>query len=249
MGQTAEVLADRFQISREHMDAYAMESHRRLARAQDEGRLPEIVPLYKEDGTFLDSDEGLRRNTSTKDLARLKPAFDRPFGLLTAGNSAQITDGAAWMILAGQKAVVKYNLPVAGRIVNCSWAGVEPVNMGLGPVHAMTQVLKQEGLQAGDIDFWEINEAFAAQVLACLEAWASPEYCRRELEIEKTWTPIDMDRLNVDGGALAVGHPVGASGARIVLHLLSVLYRNRAKRGIASLCIGGGQGGAMLIER
>ena len=249
MGQTAEILADRFRISRESMDAYAVGSHRRLALAQDEGRLPEIVALYKKDGTYLDHDEGLRRNTNTKDLGRLKPVFDRPFGLLTAGNSAQITDGAAWMILASENAVERFHLPVAGRIIDCTWVGVEPENMGLGPVHAMSRVLKQHDLNVEDIDFWEINEAFAAQVLACLAAWTNPEYCKRELGMDDPWRAIDPDRLNVDGGALAVGHPVGASGVRIVLHLLSVLNRYRAKRGIASLCIGGGQGGAMLIER
>ena len=249
MGQTAENLADLFRISRERMDAYAVESHRRLARAQDEGRLPEIVPVYKKDGSYLDQDEGLRRNTSISELARLKPVFDRPFGLLTAGNSAQITDGAAWMILASGEAIEKYHLPVVGRIVNCSWVGVGPERMGLGPVHAMSNVLKQQGLVAEDIDYWEINEAFAAQVIACQLAWASPVYCRSELGREAPWTAIEPDRLNVDGGALAVGHPVGASGVRIVLHLLSVMARNQAKRGMASLCIGGGQGGAMLVER
>jgi acetyl-CoA C-acetyltransferase len=121
--------------------------------------------------------------------------------------------------------------------------------MGLGPVHAMTRILKQEGLRSEDIDCWEINEAFAAQVLACLDAWTSPEFCRSELGLEDPWTAIDKDRLNVDGGALAVGHPVGASGVRIVIHLLDVMVRKRLALGMASLCIGGGQGGAMLIER
>jgi acetyl-CoA C-acetyltransferase len=249
MGQTAENLADLFRISRESMDAYAVESHRRLARAQDEGRLPEIITIYKKDGTWLDRDEGLRRNTNVSELSRLKPVFDRPFGLVTAGNSAQITDGAAWIILASKDAVERYRLPVAGRIVGCSWVGVPPEKMGLGPVPAMTGILKQQGLTAEDIDYWEINEAFAAQVLACLKAWSSPGYCSRDLGMDSPWAAIDPDRLNVDGGALAIGHPVGASGVRIVLHLLSVMARNKAKRGIASLCIGGGQGGAMLIDR
>jgi len=249
MGQTAENLAHLFQISRESMDAYAVESHRRLARASDEGRLPEIISIYKKDGTFVDHDEGLRRNTAVSELARLKPVFDRPFGLLTAGNSAQITDGAAWMILASGEAVERHRLSVAGRIVNCSWVGVGPETMGLGPVHAMSKVLRQQVLASEDIDYWEINEAFAAQVLACLKAWSSPDYCRRELDMKVPWAAIDPERLNVDGGAIAVGHPVGASGVRIVLHLLSVMARNQAKRGMASLCIGGGQGGAVLIER
>ena len=249
MGQTAENLAYLFQIDRRRMDAYAVESHRRLARAQDEEHLPEIMALYSDDGKFYDHDEGIRRDTGISELAQLKPAFDRPFGLITAGNSAQITDGAAWMLLASEEAVARYQLPVAGRIITCVWVGLEPEKMGLGPVHAMTQVLKRQGLRAEDIDYWEINEAFAAQVLACLEAWQSPEYSRKELGLEEPFAAIDTDRLNIDGGALAIGHPVGASGARIVLHLLSILGRNQAKRGMASLCIGGGQGGAMLIER
>ena len=249
MGQTAENLAYLFGISRERMDAYALESHRRLARAQDERRLTEIVPLYTKDGAYFDRDEGLRRDADLSVLARLKPVFDRPFGRVTAGNSAQITDGAAWMILASEEAVRKYQLQIAGRILACSWEGLAPEKMGLGPVHAMTRVLQQQGLRAEDIDCWEINEAFAAQVLACLDAWTSPEYCRNELGLDHPWTALDTDRLNVDGGALAIGHPVGSSGVRIVFHLVEVMRRNRLRRGMAALCIGGGQGGAMLIER
>ena len=249
MGQTAEELARRFRIDRERMDAYAMESHRRLARASDEGWLAEIAPLYAPDGSFFAHDEGVRRDTDLASLGRLKAAFDPPFGLVTAGNSAQITDGAAWLLLASSQAVRRHRLPVMGRIVDCQWAGVEPSQMGLGPVHAMAPVLRRQGLGVADVDFWEINEAFAAQVLACLEAWQSPDYCREELGLDAPLPPLDMARLNVDGGAVAVGHPVGTSGARIVLHLLHVLARNDARRGMASLCIGGGQGGAMLVER
>jgi acetyl-CoA C-acetyltransferase len=249
MGQTAENLAFRFGISRERMDAYAVESHRRLARAQDEGRLDEIVPVYTEDGRFMDKDDGVRRDVSLNSLAHLKPVFDQPYGLVTPGNSAQISDGAAWVILASETAVNKYQLPIAGKIASCAWAGLDPCQMGLGPVHAMSRILTEQRLKAADIDYWEINEAFSAQVLACLDAWINPEYCHTELGLTETWTGIDPERLNVDGGALAIGHPVGASGARIVLHLLRVLARNGARRGMASLCIGGGQGGAMLIER
>ncbi|HEY6872060.1 MAG TPA: acetyl-CoA C-acetyltransferase [Geobacteraceae bacterium] len=249
MGQTAENLAHRFRISRERMDAYALESHLRLARAQDEGRLAEVTPIYAPDGTFFEHDEGVRRDTDMAGLARLKPAFEPPFGLVTAGNSAQVTDGAAWLILASGEAVERHGLPVMGRIVDCQWAGVEPAEMGLGPVHAMAPILRRQGLAVGDVDFWEINEAFAAQVLACLDAWQSADYCREELGIDMPFAPIDPARLNVDGGAVAIGHPVGTSGARIVLHLLHVLAREKGRRGMASLCIGGGQGGAMLIER
>lgn len=249
MGQTAEILAKRFGISRQEMDAFSVASHHRLANAQDQGWLGEIDPLYAPDGTVYDHDDGVRRDSSVERLTKLKPAFDRPFGLVTAGNSAQVSDGAALLILASGDAVQRYRLPVLGRIVDCAWAGVAPEQMGLGPVHAMAPLLLRQGLTGDDIDYWEINEAFAAQVLACLTAWQSDEYARTELGLERAFAPIDPGRLNVDGGAVACGHPVGTSGARIVLHLLQVLKRTGARRGMASLCIGGGQGGAMLLER
>jgi len=248
MGQTAEILAQRFGISRPAMDAFACESHRRLAQAQDQGWLSEIEPLYAADGTVYEHDDGLRRDSSPERLAKLKAAFERPFGLVTAGNSAQVSDGAALLILASGDAVRRFNLPVLGRIVDCHWAGVEPAQMGLGPLHALAPLLVRQGLTSADIDYWEINEAFAAQVLACLAAWRSEEYARRELGLERPFAPIDPERLNVDGGAVAFGHPGGTSGARIVLHLLQILNRSGARRGLASLCIGGGQGGAMLLE-
>jgi acetyl-CoA C-acetyltransferase len=249
MGQTAEILAQRFGISRERMDAFAAESHRRLARAQAEGRLEEIAPLYGSDGRVYDHDDGVRPETTPAKLAHLKPVFDRPYGLVTAGNSAQITDGAAWLLLASADAVDRYDLKVLGRIVDCQWAGIEPSQMGLGPVHAMAPILMRQGITVGEIDYWEINEAFATQVLACLEAWQDPAYCRDELGLAQPFAPIPMERLNVDGGAIAIGHPVGTSGARIILHLLQVLARTGTRRGMAALCIGGGQGGAMLLER
>ena len=153
------------------------------------------------------------------------------------------------MILASEAAVEKYQLPVLARIVDSEWAGVDPAQMGLGPAHAMAPLLKRHKLKIQDVDFWEINEAFAAQVLACLEAWKDKQYCHDELGLRSALGEIDRAQLNVDGGGISLGHPVGASGARIVLHLVHVLQRNDAQRGIASLCIGGGQGGAMLIER
>jgi acetyl-CoA C-acetyltransferase len=248
MGQTAEGLASRFSITREGMDGFALESHRRVARAQDGGRLEEMDPLYGGDGTLYDRDEGLRRDADMGALARLKPAFEPPYGLITAGNSAQITDGAACLLLASGDAVRRYGLKVMGRLEDCQWAGLEPGQMGLGPVHAMAPIMERQRLGTGEVDYWEINEAFAAQVLACTEAWQSGAYCRQELGREAPFQPIDPDRLNVDGGAVALGHPVGCSGARVVLHLLHVLRRNNAGLGMASLCIGGGQGGAMLVR-
>ncbi len=248
MGQTAEKLAWRFGIDREAMDHFAMRSHHRLADAIDNGRLDEIEPLYDNDGNLFESDDGLRRDSSMEKLAKLKPAFDRPVGKVTAGNSAQITDGAAMLVLASEKAVEAHNLPVLGRIIDSQWSALDPSQMGLGPVHAMGQLLKRQQMKGDEIDYWEINEAFAAQVLACQAAWQDADYMRQEVGLDELPAPIRDERLNVNGGAVSIGHPVGASGARLVLHLLKTLQQNQAKRGIASLCIGGGQGGAMLVE-
>lgn len=248
MGQTAENLAWQFGISREEMDAWALRSHERLARAQDESLLPELEPLHGADGHAHTADDGLRRGGSLEALARLQPVFERPFGKVTAGNSAQVTDGAATLVLASETAVERHGLPVLARIVDSEWAGLEPAIMGLGPVHATTPLLRRHRMNLSHIDYWELNEAFAAQVLACLAAWKDRNYCRAHLNLGKAWGEIDADRLNVDGGAISLGHPVGASGARIVLHLAHVLRREGARRGLATLCIGGGQGGAMLLE-
>ncbi len=249
MGQTAENLAYRFGIGREEMDAFALRSHQRLARAQDEGRLAEIETIYDSRGNFYAADDGLRRDSSLEKLGKLKPVFDRPFGMVTAGNSAQVTDGAALLILASEDAVAAHDLPVLGRIEDCQWAGVDPAEMGLGPAHAVAQLLRRHRMALDKVDYWEINEAFAVQVLAVLAAWRDKDYCRHELERRTPLGEVDLERLNVDGGGISLGHPVGASGARIVLHLLHVLQRSGGGRGVATLCIGGGQGGAMLVSR
>lgn len=246
MGQTAEELAWRFEIEREQMDAFALDSHQRLNRAMEQGWMEEIEPMIDRDGMLYQVDEGLRPDSDMMSLARLNPVFDRLVGKVTAGNSAQITDGAALLLLASETAVERHGLSPVGRIAACHWSALDPRQMGLGPVHAMAELLSGQEMSSDDIDFWEINEAFAAQVLACLKAWNDGDYLRQ------IGSPIpgaiDRRYLNVDGGAVSLGHPVGASGARIVLHLLQVLRRQGGHRGIASLCIGGGQGGAMLIE-
>lgn len=249
MGQTAENLAWRFGISREMMDAFSLRSHQRVHKAQQEGALKEIVPLIDSRGKVYAEDDGVRLDADLKGLAKLKPFFDRKFGRITPGNSSQITDGAAWLILASEAAVKQWNLKPIGKITDVQWAGLDPAQMGLGPVHAVTPILQRQKLSLSDIDLWEINEAFAAQVLGCIEAWKSSEYCQKELGLTEALGTLNQDVLNVDGGAVALGHPVGASGARIVLHLLRALEARQLKRGIASICIGGGQGGAMLIER
>jgi acetyl-CoA C-acetyltransferase len=256
MGQTAENLAHRFGITRTQMDELAAGSHARVARAQEGGRFldahdglaPEIAPIYERNGTLYKDDDGVRKDSTVENLARLKPFFDRKYGSVTAGNSSQITDGAAWLLLASEQAVKRHDLTPVGRIVDSQWAALDPAQMGLGPVHAATPILQRHGLGLNDLDAWEINEAFAAQVIACVEAWKSDAYSREQLGLDRALGALDPEKLNADGGAIALGHPVGASGARIVLHLLHVLKRNQGKRGIATICIGGGQGGAMLVE-
>lgn len=247
MGQTAEILANRFGISRKMMDQYASKSHLRLGGAIDNGYLDEMVPLYTGDGTLYQQDDGLRRDSTVESLSKLRPVFDEKFGSVTAGNSAQVTDGAAVLLLASAEAVEQHQLQVLARIRDIEWAGLDPAQMGLGPVYAMAPLLERNALNSSDINYWEINEAFSAQVLACRMAWEDVKFCREELDWQQAFGEIPCDRLNVDGGAVSIGHPVGASGARIVLHLAHVLKRHRAKNGIASLCIGGGQGGAMWI--
>jgi acetyl-CoA C-acetyltransferase len=252
MGQTAENVAHRFGIDRGQMDAFSVKSHEKVARAQDAGHLAagggEVEALYDDKGHAYSLDDGVRRDASMPGLAKLKPFFDRKYGNVTPGNSSQITDGAAWLILASESAVKQHDLTPIGRIVDSEWAGLDPAQMGLGPVHAATPILKRHKLGLNDLDKWEINEAFAAQVLGCLAAWNDDRYCREELGLDGALGSLDQEKLNVDGGAIALGHPVGASGARIVLHLLKTLRRTGGKKGIACICIGGGLGGAMLVE-
>ncbi len=249
MGSTAEIVARRFGITRQMMDEFAVESHRRLAYAQDNGHLTEIEPLYGPDGTVYAADDGLRRDSAVDKLAKLKPVFDRNYGNVTPGNSSQITDGAAMLILAAEEVVDEYGLTSLGRVVDANWGALDPAEMGLGPVHAITPMLQRHHLGWNDIDCVEVNEAFAAQVLGCLAAWESDEYCKEHFGLDRAFGHLDRGKLNVDGGAIALGHPIGASGARVVLHALKVLERTNGKRAVASLCIGGGQGGAMLLER
>jgi acetyl-CoA C-acetyltransferase len=252
MGQTAENLAHRFGITRQQMDAFSVRSHQRVVNAQDKGWLAagggDVEAVYDADGHAYGLDDGVRRDSSMENLARLRPFFDRKYGNVTPGNSSQITDGAAWVILASEEAVSRHGLTPIGRILDAEWAGLDPAQMGVGPVHAATPILQRNKLGLNDLDYWEINEAFAAQVLGCLAAWKDEAYCKEQLGLPGALGALDEDRLNVDGGAIALGHPVGASGTRIVLHLLKVLQRHKAKRGIAAICIGGGLGGAMLVE-
>ena len=249
MGQTTEVVGHLFGITREQSDAYAVESHRRLANAQSQGWLKdEIEVAFSRDGKFYDHDDGVRPDSTPEALAKLKPVFEPPWGQVTAGNSSQITDGASWVIIASEDAVAKHGLQPKAVIVDSQWAALDPSIMGLGPVLSATALLKRNDLMLQDIETWELNEAFAAQVLGCLAAWNDDKFCREVLDLEGAAGQIDQARLNVDGGAISLGHPVGTSGNRIVLHLVNAMRRLGTRRGIATECIGGGQGGAMLIE-
>ena len=247
MGQTAENLAWRFGITRQQMDEFSARSHHRTIAAKERQAFGEIIPLLDNDGKVYGEDDGVRADSSVTNLAKPRPVFDKPYGNITAGNSSQVTDGASWLLLASEAAVEKHKLQPIGRILDTQWAGLDPAQMGLGPVHAATPILQRHGLGLNDLDLWEINEAFAAQVLGCIAAWNDEAYCREQLGTG-TWGVLDQEKLNVDGGAIAIGHPVGASGARIVLHLLNALKARNKKRGMASICIGGGQGGAVLVE-
>ncbi|MDA9271926.1 acetyl-CoA C-acetyltransferase [bacterium] len=249
MGQTAEKIAYRFNITREAMDAFASESHTRFAKAYAEGHMQEVVPIIDSKGNVYLQDDGIRPDSTVEKLAKLKPFFDKKYGMVTAGNSSQITDGACLLLLASGEAVKQYALPVLGRIVDSQWGALDPAQMGLGPVHAATPIMQRQQLKPDDIDCWEINEAFAAQVLGCLAAWDDTEYCQTQLGLKQAMGAPSLARINKNGGAIAAGHPIGASGARIVLHVLQDLQRSNGTRGMAAICIGGGQGGAMYLER
>lgn len=249
MGQTAEKVAYRFNITREEMDAFACDSHHRAIQAAADGLMSEIAPIIDTKGKVYADDDGVRTDSTLEKLSKLKPFFDKRYGMVTAANSSQITDGACLLLLASADAVKKHGLKVIGRIVDSQWAALDPAQMGLGPVHAATPIMQRHHLKPDDFDCWEINEAFAAQVLGCLAAWNDAEYCESQLGLKGAMGAPSTSKLNQEGGAIALGHPIGASGARIVLHVLKNLQQNGGKRGMAAICIGGGQGGAMYLER
>ena len=237
MGQTAEVLAKKFAISRERQDAFAVESHRRVAAARPK-LAEEIMTVFvpPKFDKAVGEDNGVREGLTIEQLAKLKPVFDRRTGTVTAGNSSQITDGACALLLMKASKARSLGLAVLGRIAAYDYIGLEPSEMGLGPAYVIERLLKKTGVPLKDIPIFEINEAFAVQVLACIEV------------LKQSVGELDTKRLNVNGGAIALGHPVGASGARLVLTCLKEMKRRGLERGLVSLCVGGGQGGAVLLE-
>jgi acetyl-CoA C-acetyltransferase/acetyl-CoA acyltransferase len=249
MGETAEVLAREFRIGRGRQDEFALASHQRTVAARERLR-EEIVPFFPPPAyEMVRDDVGPRDHQTLEQLAKLEPFFDRRNGTVTVGNACPVTDGAVALLVAGEEAARGWPLPPLGRVRSWAFAGLSPRRMGLGPVFAMARALDEAGLALADVDLFEINEAFAAQVLACLEAARSGEFARAELGRERPLGEIPLERLNVNGGAIALGHPVGASGARLLLTLLLEMRRRGAKRGLASLCVGGGQGAAFVLER
>jgi acetyl-CoA acyltransferase len=251
MGQTAEILAKEFHISREEQDRFALRSHQWASKAAASGRLAdEIIPLtippkYKE---TLKQDVGPRDNQSLEALAKLRPFFDRETGSITPGNSCPITDGAAMCLLMSREKAQSLGYKPLAKIRSYGFAGLEPERMGLGPVYSTPVALKRAGLELKDMGLVELNEAFAAQVLACQKAFDSDTFAQKKLGLSKKVGTLDLDRLNVNGGAIALGHPVGATGTRIVVTLAKEMKRRNVQFGLATLCIGGGQGGAMVLE-
>ena len=250
MGETAELLAREFHISREEQDAFAMRSHQRAAAAAAAAQQAEIAPVYVMGDGFAAvlSDNGIRADSSMEKLARLKPLFGRSHATVTAGNSSQITDGAVAMLVASEEAVNRHGWQPLGRLVDYAYTGCDPRRMGLGPVRALDAVVHHSGMSLAEADVVEINEAFAAQVLAVLKCLRDPASAR-QAGLDAPLGEIAEERLNPRGGAIALGHPVGATGARLVLSALRQLQDTGGKRALVSMCIGGGQGGAALLER
>ncbi|KOV52764.1 beta-ketoadipyl CoA thiolase [Streptomyces sp. AS58] len=232
MGETAEEVAERYGITRERQDEFALRSHRRAALARKNGHFDdEILPVERPDGVVVDSDECVREDTSYEKLARLRPVF-REGGTVTAGNASPMNDGAAGLLLVAEDVLEELGLESLGRYVAGASAGVHPDVMGIGPVPATRKALTRVGWSVDDIEEAEFNEAFAAQALACVDGLG-----------------IDADLVNPSGGAIALGHPLGCSGARILTTLLHRMRRTGASRGLATMCVGVGQGSALLVER
>lgn len=252
MGQTGEVLARDFKISRDEQDRFALLSHQKAIAAQKEGKFNKelkavaIAPNFRE---VLDKDMGPRDNQTLEALKKLRPFFDKENGTITAGNSCPVTDGAVALLLMNESRAKAEGRAILGTIAGFTFSGCEPKRMGMGPIYSTSQLLGALKLNVSDLDLIELNEAFSAQVIANQRAFASDKYCQEKLGLSKALGELPDEKLNVNGGAVALGHPVGATGARLVLTLLLEMQRRNVKRGLATLCIGGGQGAAFILER
>ncbi len=252
MGCTAENVAREFSISRDEQDHFALNSHKKAQKAQESGIFDqEIIAVHNNDeknSKMIDQDEGIRKNQKIADLAKLKPYFEKITGSVTVANSSQITDGAAFSILMKESKAKELNLEPLGYITDYAYAGLNPAVMGLGPVYSTAKLLANSKYKMSDFDLIELNEAFAAQAIGCVKAFSSEKFAKENLDSTSALGSIDESRLNVNGGAIALGHPVGMTGARIIIHLLRELKRRGKNTGLATLCIGGGQGGSVALE-
>ena len=254
MGKTAEILAREWGVSREEADRFALESHRRARRARDDGRFArEIVPVLplgaRGDARSLEHDDSIRDEQTLEALAKLKPYFEKPDGRVTVGNSCGVTDGACALLVATDRRARALGIEPLAEVEGFAWAGLDPARMGLGPVYATSKLLEESDLELSDVDAIEVNEAFAVQVLACVRAFESDEFARAHLGREQAVGRVDLAKLNRNGGAIALGHPVGATGARLLLTAAHEVREGSNERVLATLCIGGGQGGAVMLRR
>lgn len=249
MGETAEVLAREHGITREKQDAFALESHQRAIAAREKLE-QEICPIYPPSTkAVMTNDNGPRKEQTMEALAKLKPVFDRKNGTVTAGNASQITDGAVALLVMSEMKAAELGMTPLGVLTGYAYAGCDPQRMGLGPVYAIAEAERRTGITLDHADLVEINEAFAAQVIACLACLKSDDFAQKHLKRERHVGKIPKEALNVNGGAIALGHPVGATGARLILTSLKELQRRDARRALISLCVGGGQGAAIWLER
>ncbi|MGE4233350.1 MAG: acetyl-CoA C-acyltransferase [Bacteriovoracia bacterium] len=252
MGQTAELLAKENNISREEQDRFAVSSHQKAVAAQERGRFKKEIspiPLPPKMDQFLTEDVGPRKGQSLEQLAKLKPYFDRKNGTVTVGNACPITDGSCFLVLMDSEYAKANGYKPLGKIKSAAFAALEPERMGLGPVYSTPKALDQAGLTMKDIGLVELNEAFAAQVISCQKMFASAKFAQEKLGRSEAVGELRDEILNVNGGAIALGHPVGTTGARIVLTLLKEMQERNVQFGLATLCIGGGQGGSVVVER
>ncbi|HET9719585.1 MAG TPA: acetyl-CoA C-acyltransferase, partial [Solirubrobacteraceae bacterium] len=248
MGEHTAVMAREWGITREEQDELAVESHHRLAAAYDRGFEDDLVIPY----LGLERDQNLRPDSSVEKLAKLRPVFGGPEGTMTAGNSTPLSDGASAVLLASEEWARERGLPVLAYLTGAQTAAVDHVHAREGllmaPTYAMPRMLQRAGLTLQDFDFYEIHEAFAAQVLCTLKAWEDPVYCRERLGLDRPLGQVDRDKLNVHGGSLGAGHPFGATGGRIVANLAKTLAERGGGRGVISICAAGGLGVTAIME-
>jgi len=248
MGQSMEITAKEFEVSREHQDQLALASHLKAAAAYDEGFYDSLVIPFR----GAEEDNNIRRDTDIDKLRALKPVFDRSeAGTMTAGNSTPLTDGAAAVLLASEEWAARKNLPIIAYLTHCKVAAVNFIGIDgllMAPVYAVSNMLKVAGLALQDFDFYEIHEAFAAQTIATLKAWQSEQFCRERLGRNQPLGPIDLGKLNVKGGSIAMGHPFAATGARVISTMAKLLHDNGGGRGLVSVCTAGGMGVTAILE-